>query len=118
MELLLTFLCFWLRLRCKVIWVTPTNDATICVDYDNDGNPDNTTDILRLESQTFIDPDDDDMSGALVWAVAYQNDCSSSNIVPIALAWGQSPFRTDGSYGLDAGCKCKVLIVIVLAASF
>lgn len=92
-----------------VVWVTPTMNATICVDYDDDGTVDDTTDVNTLASTDLVDPNDDDMSGAIVWAVAQGESCTSSQIVPIAIAWGQDPFRSNsgGNFGLDAGCMYK-----------
>ena len=86
----------------SVVWVTPLEDATISVDYDGNGTIDATFEVGRLESLQLVDPNDNDMSGALIFAT----DGPGSDVgVDIAVAWGQDPeksFSGDGN-GLDLG---------------
>lgn len=57
----------------EVVWVMPLEDATIFVDYDGDGVPDNNNgdgdDAQALQSLRLFDEIDYDLSGALVWAL-------------------------------------------------
>jgi uncharacterized repeat protein (TIGR01451 family) len=73
----------------SVVWVTPTADATVSVDYDGDGIVDATFNLNRLESLRLTDPNDEDMTGALIFA-----EDSNGNPVDIAVAWGQDPARS------------------------
>ena len=77
------------------VWITPTADTTISVDFDNDGTVDQTIDLERLERAKIFDTSDNDMTGALI----FTTDGTS-----IAASWGQDPeesFRT--SPYLDLG---------------
>ena len=53
----------------SMIWVTPVDDATIYVDYNNNDMAENITNVLRLASVFYMDPFNLDMSGACIWAV-------------------------------------------------
>lgn len=93
------------------MWLTPTEDASICIDYNGDGNVDNIINVTELASVDLTDPSDDDMTGAVIWAVQEGESCTSENIVRIVVAWGQDPFRSNaaGNFGLDSGCKYEGL---------
>ena len=92
----------------SVVWVTPVADAIINVDFDGDGVVDATIEADALEAVKIDDDsnhfpgaeDDQDMSGASIWAVDTNGDP-----VDIAVAWGQDPSRSqDGdTYALDLG---------------
>lgn len=72
----------------SIVWVTPVADATISVDYDGDGIVDDTFSAEALESIQITDPNDNDMSGALITSLD-----SDGEPVNIAVAWGQDPSR-------------------------
>jgi uncharacterized repeat protein (TIGR01451 family) len=74
----------------SVIWVAPTEDATIHVDYNNDGVVDKTYNVNKLHGQIVTDVDDGDMSGALIFATKQGTDAMGPP-VSIATAWGQNP---------------------------
>ncbi|WP_421722951.1 DUF7507 domain-containing protein [Bauldia sp.] len=74
----------------SVVWVTPVAAATITVDYNGDGSFVQTFDLNALESLQLIDPNDQDMSGALITAVSNEPD-TLGEPVNIAVAWGQNP---------------------------
>jgi hypothetical protein len=62
--------CGWGESR-SVVWITPVDDADIYVDYDNDGNNDKVvTHVKKLSSNKFTDPNDQDMSGAIIFATS------------------------------------------------
>lgn len=95
------------------VFVTPVSDATIFVDYNNDGTPDENITVSQLQS-IKIDNDDDlgsgtgtgtkDMSGALIFATD-----TDGNPVDIVVAWGQDPNRSasSDSLALDLGTNVK-----------
>ena len=78
----------------SVVWVTPVEDATIYVDYDNDGSNVKAISAKALESVMLTD-DDEDMSGAVIWAAKGGQDGTP---VKLAAAWGQNG---EFSYGGD-----------------
>ena len=84
----------------SVVWVTATEDATVSVDFDGDGTVDDTFDVDELEALRLIDPNDQDMTGALVFATD-----SNGDTVDIAVAWGQDPSLSFGGddNALDLG---------------
>ena len=101
----------------SVVWVTPVADATIYIDFDGDGNVDNTVSMTALQSIKIVDEtmfysgaeNDEDMSGALIYAKD-----SSGNPVDIAVAWGQDPERSGSgdSGALDLGTTVPPLPVL------
>ncbi|MEL7302617.1 MAG: hypothetical protein AAGJ53_02865, partial [Pseudomonadota bacterium] len=83
----------------SVVWVTPTEDATINVDFDGDGVVDQTQFVDGLDSIKIADPDDQDMTGAVIFATD-----DDGEPVPIAAAYGQDPATpADESNSLDLG---------------
>ena len=85
----------------STVWVTPTEDARIFVDYDGDGTADDSFDLDRLESVRVSDPTDNNMSGAIIWAV---DQATGNDTVDIAVAYGQDPeTRASESVSLDLG---------------
>ena len=78
----------------SVVWVTPVANAFINIDFNGDGIVDDTVAADRLQSIRIIDDagsfdnaeDDQDMSGARIFAVA-----GDGTPVDIAVAWGQNP---------------------------
>jgi len=71
----------------SVVWVTPVEAADIYVDFDNDGEVDATYTVGALEGKVLTD-DDEDMSGAIIWATQPGTSKSGPG-VDIAAAWGQ-----------------------------
>ncbi|NEQ77023.1 MAG: Cna B-type domain-containing protein, partial [Okeania sp. SIO2C9] len=102
----------------NVVWVTALEDATINIDFDGDGVVDNTVSVSALESIKIVDDssvysgaeDDQDMTGAIIFAADPSNDLS--NPVDIAVAWGQSPADTDGPGTADQGRSLDLGTVI------
>lgn len=90
----------------SVVWVTVMEDASVFVDYDNDGAVDaKKGKARRLTSFTFKHDSDHDMSGAVIWGTKWK---SGENGPPalIACAWGQDPDlsdHTDRTQALDMG---------------
>ena len=81
----------------SVIWVTPVRAATFHVDFDNNGIIDATYSAAKYESIRISDPNDKDMTGAMIWASDSDN-LSTGNPVNFAAAWGQNP---DNSFSND-----------------
>ena len=75
------------------VFLTPAQDNThIFVDFNNDGTPDQTYTLNRLQTQYISDPDGD-MSGARIWATG-----------PFSMAYGQNSHNSDNSSpALDLG---------------
>ena len=92
------------------IWLTPTEDADIRIDFDSDGIIDQTIpDVLAMQS-VYISDSDKDMSGATIYAVG---NVDNTHPVPIAVAWGQAHDLTLAeSYNLDMGTTILPLPVI------
>lgn len=88
----------------SVVWVTPTEDADIYIDRDNNGVGIEKITVSKLECLKIVD-DDNDMSGARIWAVEQNADPGSSSLVNIAVAWGQDPANSGNSdnEALDMG---------------
>jgi len=76
------------------VFITPAQDhTTVFVDRNNDGTPENTYTLNRLQSQYVYDATDGDMTGAHIWATG-----------PYTLAYGENPATAPtASPGLDAG---------------
>ena len=76
------------------IYISPAQDAIrVFVDFDADGNADQTYDLGRLETQYVFDASDGDMSNARIWATG-----------PYAAAYGQNPaFAPPGLPAIDVG---------------
>jgi hypothetical protein len=92
----------------SVVWVAPTEDCYIHIDYDNDGTVDKSFSTNRLQSMKFADDttngeNDQDMSGAILFATKTSD--TSSQPVSFAAAWGQDPSRSfsGDDYALDLG---------------
>jgi len=98
-----------------VVWVSPTSDATIYVDKNGDGTPEESVDAVALASLTFKDDSDNDMTGAIIWASdAYGNP------VTIAVAWGQDPLTSGfgDPAALDLGTLVPPLPVIAAGMTY
>jgi uncharacterized repeat protein (TIGR01451 family) len=94
--------CFGNQPR-SVVWVTPTADADIYIDYDNSGANFGVFSRKKLTSSKFVDKDHD-MSGAFLFATLPKSGPTGPG-VPIAVAWGQDPAvsRSMQSISLDLG---------------
>ncbi len=76
----------------SVVWITPVADGYVFVDYDADGTFDANVQTSALGSARFIDPNDQDMSGARIVATTGINgDQPDGDRINIAAAWGQNP---------------------------
>ena len=71
------------------VFVTPVEDATIFVDRTSQGTL-VSYDVPRLSTLILDDDDDNDMSGATIFAVQ-QGQNSTGDAVDIAVVWGQHP---------------------------
>lgn len=88
----------------SAVWVAPMEDATIHIDYNNDGTATTTMELKRLQSWKFRDTDAaQDMSGAVIWATKMVDGIEVP--VDIAAAWGQDPevSRDYQQFSLDLG---------------
>ena len=76
-----------------VVWVSPMENCHFEVDFDGDGLIDHSFDAEKWQSLTIVDPNDDDMTGAMIY-------CTAGDGTPIkfAAAWGQDP---DESFSND-----------------
>jgi hypothetical protein len=98
----------------SVVFVTPTAQTDIWVDYDGAGSRapvkvvDNAT---ALSSTKLIDPVDQDMTGAIVYTLNEAGDGPGANI---AVAWGQDPTRSTGgdSQAIDVGTLVAPLPIV------
>jgi uncharacterized repeat protein (TIGR01451 family) len=111
----------------SVVWVMPVAAAYIHIDFDGDGTADYSTPsaLAALETIRIIDDstqfpgaeDDQDMSGATIWAT--QGEEPDSDPVDIAAAWGQDPSLSgDGdTYALDLGTLIPPLPGLTAAKS-
>merc|ERR1712176_1481082 len=80
----------------SVVWVSPISDATIYVDYQNDGEIDGTYEVDDLNSQMISNPNgSNDMSGAVIWATERGSGRNGPQVA-IAAAWGQYAGTTFG----------------------
>jgi uncharacterized repeat protein (TIGR01451 family) len=70
------------------VWIAPVSDATIFVDYNNNGTVDKTYDLNYMNSLVLEDSTTTDMSGALIFATQ-QGSGQQGPPVNIAVAWGQ-----------------------------
>jgi len=92
----------------SLIWITPTVDSSIYIDFDGDGTADppyNPFNVKELEGITVTDDSDNDMTGAIIWATK-EGTLNDINDVYIAVAWGQDPLLATGdteAYSLDMG---------------
>jgi uncharacterized repeat protein (TIGR01451 family) len=75
--------------RSKV-WVSPVANADIYVDYQNRGTADRKISLKALQSVKIADPNDQDMSGSVIWATLPDSG-PTGDPVDIAAAWGQDP---------------------------
>ena len=86
--------------------MSPTANATVYIDYDNTGNPDDyeVLDVDYLHSTMIRDTTDHDMSGALIFATEKGSGVDGP-AVSFASAWGQDPAvsRYDQHLSLDLG---------------
>lgn len=74
------------------MWITPTANADIYVDYTNSGTPAKKYSVRRLQSIKITDAKDTDMSGAVIYAMKQgHNPKGDFTPVDIAAAWGQDP---------------------------
>lgn len=74
----------------SVVWVSPTQNADIYVDFDNNGVVDKHFPLDRLHSHILRNTNDTDMSGAFIFATA-RDSGPSGTPVNLAAAWGQDP---------------------------
>lgn len=88
----------------SVVWVTPTADADIYVDYNNTGANYTIFPRKALSSTKFTDTADTDMSGATIFATKPGSGALGPP-VDIAAAWGQDPSvsRPNQQISLDLG---------------
>jgi uncharacterized repeat protein (TIGR01451 family) len=87
----------------SVVWITPTANADLYIDYNNDGVVDSQVAANYLSSTRITDTDND-MTGAMIWATV-RNTGPFGTAVDIAAAWGQDgsrSFSNDNS-ALDLG---------------
>jgi uncharacterized repeat protein (TIGR01451 family) len=94
------------RLTRSVVWVAPIEDATIYVDYQNDGIVDDIIEVDYLNSKVIHDLADKDMSGAVIFATT-RGSGPTGPPVNFAAAWGQDPDRSGNSdeSALDLGTQ-------------
>jgi len=93
----------------SVIWITPSVDADIYIDFDGDGTADGAYTPMflnALQAITVVD-NDKDMTGAVIWATQPGQPENIQDVF-LAVAWGQDPYlsRTLGGsemYSLDMG---------------
>jgi uncharacterized repeat protein (TIGR01451 family) len=72
------------------VWITPTDDADIYIDYANIGSGYTKLPMKKLQSARLRDPVDTDMSGAIIFAT--KPGTGPTGIpVDIVTAWGQDP---------------------------
>ena len=83
----------------SVVFISPTEDAVLHVDFDNDGVVDRNITAKKLSSIRLADSDDD-MTGALIYATN-----SANELVTVSAAWGQFAELSYSSdqYGQDLG---------------
>ncbi|HIE55165.1 MAG TPA: hypothetical protein EYP90_08305, partial [Chromatiaceae bacterium] len=76
------------------VYISPAQDAIrVFIDFDADGNVDQTYDLGRLETQYVFDANDGDMSNTRIWATG-----------PYAAAYGQNPaLAPPGLPAIDVG---------------
>jgi len=88
----------------SIVWVMPVNDAEIWIDYENDGTPDKHITSDGLQSHMLTDDNDEDMSGAVIWATTLGSESTGSG-VKLSGAWGQKAAlsRSGDSRALDLG---------------
>lgn len=75
------------------VYVTAVSNATILVDYNNDGNVDATFPVSALQELAITDPNDFDMTGARLFA----------DRTPFAVVWGQDESANPALPSIDAG---------------
>jgi uncharacterized repeat protein (TIGR01451 family) len=75
------------------VYVTAVSDATILVDYNNDGNVDAAFPVSALEEVAITDPSDYNMTGAFLFA----------DRTPFAVVWGQDERANPALPSIDAG---------------
>lgn len=95
------------------VWVTAEVNTRLCVDYNNDGTIDRQENITRLQSIRLSDPNDGDMTGAVVYSLnkasgtgnlCVSDDPANDTQTKLALAWGQDPaVASPGAPALDLG---------------
>jgi uncharacterized repeat protein (TIGR01451 family) len=90
----------------SVVWVSPVEDADIYVDYQNDGEVDSKFEVNYLNSQVIHDDNDQDMSGAVIFATKRGSGPDGPQ-VNFAAAWGQDPERSGSNdeSALDLGTQ-------------
>lgn len=105
------------------VWVVVTDDTTICVDYNRDGNIDHAVHLSRLQSVQVSRNDPGGMVGALIYSInkdgqspfdlePFQTPLAicdaaaateSDTQTDIAVVWGLNPLLAHASNDLDAG---------------
>jgi hypothetical protein len=98
----------------SVVFVTPTAQTDIWVDYDGAGvrDPVKVVDnAAALSSTKLVDPVDQDMTGAIVYTLNEAGNGPGANIV---VAWGQDPARSGSgdSQALDLGTLVAPLPIV------
>lgn len=92
----------------SVVWVAPSANADIYVDLSNTGKPDGFISLRALQSVKITDPHDDDMSGALIYAVEPGTGPNGPG-VDLAAAWGQDPSVSYEYQGISMDLGTTVL---------
>ena len=92
----------------SVVWLSPVADADIYIDYGNTGANQVKTSLKALQSTKIRDPTDNDMSGAMIFAVVPGSGKDGSP-VDIAAAWGQDPTVSYYSQSLSFDLGTTVL---------
>jgi len=87
----------------SIVWVTAVADADIYIDYNNDGEVDETIELDELDGLELTD-DDEDMSGAVIWATKRGSGRNGEG-VDIAAAWGQKAklSKSGDRFAMDLG---------------
>jgi uncharacterized repeat protein (TIGR01451 family) len=102
------------------VWVSPTEDAFLFIDYNNSGSRTgyDIRQVRQLESVRIRNPYTKDMSGALIFARKWDRNNASQTIatasvdwpeVDIASAWGQDPNVSDPDQDISLDLGTVVL---------
>ena len=92
----------------SVVWVSPSEDADIYIDLSNSGKPDAGVSLRALQSIKVTDPYDDDMSGALIYAVLPGSGPRGPGVA-LSAAWGQDPSVSYQYQGISMDLGTTVL---------
>jgi uncharacterized repeat protein (TIGR01451 family) len=92
----------------NVVWISPVVDADLYIDYQNSGSPKGPFEIKELRSYKVTDPNDKDMSGALLFATKPGTGRFGPG-VDIASAWGQDPDVSEENQAISMDMGTVVL---------